>query len=164
MAVGGRWCCSALYVFPEFFCIKDFSEGGICSSNFSVAWKKKKGYPTDVRKVSTLWCFVADFYVVVLFHGGISVYAHIVLSATLCHLLCIPFRDLRDDLHVYVWRICYCANNFVLLGCLGGSAIHILAIVAVPHCELLWHFSGACGDRSPPFSANYLHILWHVSR
>jgi len=121
----------------SFFVLRTFRKVGFVAATLVWLGKKKKGYPTDVRKVSTLWCFVADFYVVVLFHGGISVYAHIVLSATLCHLLCIPFRDLRDDLHVYVWRICYCANNFVLLGCLGGSAIHILAIVAVPHCELL---------------------------
>jgi hypothetical protein len=40
-----------------------------------------------------------------------------VLSATLFHLLYIPFRDLRDALHVYVWRVCYCANNFLLVVC-----------------------------------------------
>lgn len=157
-----------LVCFPWVLCINDFSDCGIYSSSFRATWiKKKNGCSTDVRKVSALCCFVAGFYVIVLFHGGISVRAYIVLSATLFHLLCIPFRDLRDVLHVYVWRVCYCANNFILVWSLAGgagkvgrgSAIHILDIVADPYWELLWHFPGACGDRSSPFSANYQHIL-----
>ena len=39
------------------------------------------------------------------------------LSATLFHPLCIPFRDLRDAVHVYVWCVCYCANNCLLVVC-----------------------------------------------
>ena len=77
----------------------------------------KNGCLTDVLKVSALWCFVAGFCVIVLFHVGTTVCAQIVLSATLFNLLCIPFRDLRDALHVYVWGVCYCANNFLLVVC-----------------------------------------------
>ena len=101
--------------FSEFCVSRSFRTVGFVAAAF--VQREKTAALLTCWRLSALWCFVAGFCVIVLFHVGTSVCAQIVLSATLFHLLCIPFRDLRDALRVYVWRVCYCANNFLLVVC-----------------------------------------------
>jgi hypothetical protein len=81
--------------FPWILCIKEFSESGICSSNFRAAWEKTAALLMCWRWVRCVALRQALRVCVVRFQGGISVCPHIILSATLFQLLCIPLRVLR---------------------------------------------------------------------
>ena len=65
------WCF--VFVFSEFCVSRSFRTVGFVAATF--VRFGKNGCLTDVLKVTALWCFVAGFYVIVLFHVGTSVCA-----------------------------------------------------------------------------------------
>jgi hypothetical protein len=96
-------CCCVVVLcicFSWILCIKESADGGIsCGVGESSC-------TTNVRKVCSLWCFAAGFTCVccVVSWWNIPVCPHIIQSATLFQLLCIPLRVLRVALLICTAR------------------------------------------------------------